>query len=227
MLTAVHRRKRLQFAMAHADWTWVDWSIVLWSDELRFTLFQNDGQVFVRRRVHEANRNSCVVPTVKFGGVTVWCAMSYRGTGFLIPLTGNLNKNGYLDILRNSAIPSAHLLGYGDNFIFQNDGAPCHRANVVKQWKSDQNMRCLEWSSQSPDLNPIENLWRDLGETVRSARCHNLNELQQTLVNEWSQIPVRRFQRLIRSMHNWIRTVIQARRGYTKYGLSMQLTSQY
>ena len=33
LLTAVHCRKRLQFAMAHADWTWVDWSIVLWSDE--------------------------------------------------------------------------------------------------------------------------------------------------------------------------------------------------
>ena len=102
------------------------------------SLFQNDGRVFARRRAHEAYRNSCVVPTVKFGGggVTVWGAMSYRRTGFLPPLKGNLNKDGYLDILRNSAIPSAHLLGYGDNFVFQDDGAPCHRANVVKQWKS-------------------------------------------------------------------------------------------
>ena len=71
------------------------------------------------------------------GGVTVWGAMSNRGTWFLIPLKRNLNKNGYLDILRNSAIPSAHLLGYGDNFIFQDDGAPCHRPYVVKQLKSD------------------------------------------------------------------------------------------
>ena len=61
-----------------------------------------------------------VVPTVKYsgGGVTVRGAMSYRGTGFLTPLKGNLNMNGYLDIFKNSAIPSAHLLGYGDNFIF-------------------------------------------------------------------------------------------------------------
>ena len=97
------------------------------------SLFQNDGRVFVRRRAHEAYRNNSVVPTVKFGGggVTVWGAMLYRGTGFLTPLNGNLNKNGYLDILKNSAIPSAHLLGYGDNFIFQDDSAPCHRVNVV------------------------------------------------------------------------------------------------
>ena len=63
--------------------------------------------------------------------MTVRGAMSYRGTGFLTPLKGNLDKDGYLDILRNSAISSAHLLGYGDNFIFQDDSAPCHRVNVV------------------------------------------------------------------------------------------------
>lgn len=57
--------------------------------------------MFERRRSHEAYRNSCAVPTVKFGGggVTVWGAMSYRGTGFITLLKGNLNKDGYLDIL--------------------------------------------------------------------------------------------------------------------------------
>ena len=29
LLTAVPHRKRLQFAMAHTDWTWVDWSIMI------------------------------------------------------------------------------------------------------------------------------------------------------------------------------------------------------
>ena len=52
LLTAVHRRKRLQFALAHSNWTWINWSVVLWTDESRFTLFQNDGRVFVRRRSH-------------------------------------------------------------------------------------------------------------------------------------------------------------------------------
>ena len=68
--------------------------------------------------------------------MTVWDAMSYRGTVFLTPLKGNLNKDGYLDILRI-------LLRYGYNFIFKDDGASCHRANIVKQWKPDQNMHCL------------------------------------------------------------------------------------
>ena len=33
-----------------------------------------------------------------------WGAMSYRGTGFYTPLKSNCNKDGYLDILSNSAM---------------------------------------------------------------------------------------------------------------------------
>ena len=52
-LSAIHRSKRLQFARDHESWTEVDWSAVLWTDESRFTLFQNDGRVYVRRRSDE------------------------------------------------------------------------------------------------------------------------------------------------------------------------------
>ena len=41
-------------------------------------------------------------------------------------------RMAFLDILSNLAIPSAHMLGYGYNFIFQNDGVPCHRAYIVR-----------------------------------------------------------------------------------------------
>ena len=48
--------------MASADWTWVDWSTVLWSDESRFILSKLCPGV-----CEEAYRNSCFVPTVKLG----------------------------------------------------------------------------------------------------------------------------------------------------------------
>ena len=97
---------------------------VMSQDSLSFKMMV---MCFLRRIAHEAYRNSCVYPcTVKFGGdgVTVWGAMSYRGTGFLTFLKDNLNKDDYLHILRNSAIPSAHLRGYEDNIIFLDHGAP-------------------------------------------------------------------------------------------------------
>lgn len=53
--------------------------------------------MFLIKKNHGAYRNSCVVSTVKFGGgsVIVWCAMSYRNTGFFTSLNGSLNKDGY------------------------------------------------------------------------------------------------------------------------------------
>lgn len=197
----------------------MDWSTVLWTDESRFILFQTDGRTYVRRRVNEQLHYECVVPTVKFGGggVTVWGAMSFRGTGYLTPLKGNLNGIKYIDILENSAIPSAHLLGYGNNFFFQDDGAPCHRARIVTEWKDENNMQSLEWPPQSPDLNPIENLWRDLGMEVRKHKCGNLGELEAALQLAWDEIPARRCRTLIRSMLDRIQAVLRARGGYTKY----------
>ena len=86
------------------------------------------------------------VPAVKFGSgnVMVWEAMSYRGTGRLCSIDGSLNARGYIWILEDSAVPSAHLLGHGDHFSFQDDGVSCQRANSVKERKSDIAFQCLD-----------------------------------------------------------------------------------
>lgn len=51
-------------------------------------------------------------------------------------------------------------------------------------------MRCFEWSPQSQHLNPAK-IMRDFGVTVINVRRHNLKDLEQALVNEWSQILVK------------------------------------
>ena len=50
---------------------------------------------------------------------------------------------------------------------------------LTLQWFKEKQWNVLEWPSQSPDLNPIKNLWYDLKIAVHKRNPSNLNELEQ------------------------------------------------
>ena len=50
------------------------------------------------------------------------------------------------------------------------DGAPCHSARETQNWLRQNGINKLPWSSQSPDMNPIENLWGILDRNLRKKK---------------------------------------------------------
>ncbi len=103
------------------------------------------------------------------------------------PLLNNRQRQkpgSYQEVLEHFMLPAADQL-YAD-LIFQQDLAPAHSAKATSTWFKDHGVLVLNWPANSPDLNPIENLWGIVKRKMRYARPNNAEELKATIRATWA-----------------------------------------
>ncbi|KAK1797592.1 hypothetical protein P4O66_000786 [Electrophorus voltai] len=68
------------------------------------------------------------------------------------------------------------------------------------KWMRDHQIKTLSWPAQSPDPNPIENLWHVIKRKLDGHKPSKKAELLEFLCQEWRKVTQQQCERLVESM---------------------------
>ncbi len=142
------------------------------------------------------------------GHVVKWDQNITFYIGRLHRIAGRMDGAMYHEILANNLLPSVRALKMGCGWVFQHDNDPKHTERATEEWLRKKHFKVLEWPSQSPDLNPINNLWRELKLCVAQRQPRNLKDLEKTCMEEWAKIPAAVCANLVKNYRKRLTSII-------------------
>jgi DDE superfamily endonuclease len=234
--------KRLDWALRYKDWTIEDWKRIIWSDESSIWIGVNPRRQWIIRPPGERLDKKYVKKTFKSQQVKVmvWgCFTGERLGPLIVCEEGGIGADEYEEILYDGLFsliddlleppedPGTIQVVTNNTFVFMQDNAPCHKVMAVLEFLEENHVPVMEWPPQSPDLNPIENLWVQFKaafhERFLTMFNHPSKSLEaryrygEVLQQVWYELGQGLIDALIESMPRRVQAVIEAKGGWIKY----------
>ncbi len=219
MIFPRNQLKRVEFCREMVNYGPTFWDTVIWSDETTVRQMPQGKKLKIRIQSSNIGQSDAINPQIHSGGFSVmfWGCFSQLGLGPLVALEGNLNSEKYVELLRDTVLPE--LAAAGRPMVFMQDNAPCHKAKVVMDFLAENNIETLNWPPQSPDMNPIENLWAII--KARRQKKYGVprtkGELIEQIFNIWDQIEPEIVANLANSANKRINLVLKLKGKVSKY----------
>jgi transposase len=211
LLLDKHRSSRFKWAKANKN---TDWSKVIFTDETSISQFGKPKQVWRQRG------EIIKAPTVKHSlKVHVYGCFSEKGFGNICCFTNNLNADLLCTIYKTTLLPSAGIFfgKHNHSWILQEDNDPKHTSKKAQKWRTDNQVKRISWPSQSPDLNPMENVWAVLKANVSNHKPTSTKELIRIIKKEWKKLDKTFAENLVLSMKNRISLVLSNKGDHILY----------
>ncbi len=106
-----------------------------------------------------------------------------------------------------------------DYMIYINDETNYHIFKLTVKWRHENDLKCMHWSTQSSNLNFIENLWRFIKLRIndRRHRVYSIKKIKRVIEDEWNMFTSKNFKVNIKSMQRCCQIVIVTRKRMIKY----------
>jgi len=109
----------------------------------------------------------------------------------------------------------------GDFFVFQQDGAPAHRARQTVGLLQQETPAFIPpelWPPNSPDLNPVDyKVWGEMQQRVYQTKVRNVNELKERLITVWNEFGQSVIDDAIDEWRKRLRACVRARGGHFEH----------
>lgn len=128
-----------------------------------------------------------------------------------------MDADRYIQILTRTLLPFLRdVMPRGHRFMQDND--PKHTSRKVQDFLAEKSINWWKTPAESPDCNPIENIWHELKEYIRrEVKPRTKEQLVEGIQQFWATVDVQKCQKYIRHLRKVIPRVIELNGDATGY----------
>ncbi len=211
LIRGVNKQKRLEWALQNqADF----FENVIFSDECSVQLETHCLRCYRKKGEKPSNKPRAKHPAK----VHVWAGISMRGATSMCLFTGTMDAELYVLILDKCLLPFAREAFDGKEYRFMQDNDPKHVSRRAQAFFEDNGINWWRNPPESPDLNPIENVWHELKEFLRAkVKPRTLTELKEGIKAFWLTVTPAQCGKYINHLRKVIPRVIEVQGEATGY----------